>query len=56
MNKALNKRRLRRQFIIGFSFFIVLLVIVYFLFRYGAFQPEYVKIEREQVDPRYSQL
>ncbi|QYA27072.1 c-type cytochrome [Gramella sp. MT6] len=50
--KSSNKGRIRRQLIIVFSFLIVLLIIIYLLFDYGAFEPEYEEVDKkENIDP-----
>ncbi|PTX43712.1 thiosulfate dehydrogenase [Christiangramia gaetbulicola] len=50
--KNSNKGRIRRQFIILISFLVLLLIIFYLLFSYGAFESDYEDIEdKEKIDP-----
>ncbi|WP_026934785.1 c-type cytochrome [Christiangramia echinicola] len=49
--KSLRKKRTTVQLLIGLSFIVVLLLIVFFLFKNEAFETDYVKIDKNKIDP-----
>ena len=49
--KSSKKQRTTTQLLIGLSFIVVLMLIVFFLFKYDAFEADYVEIEKEEIDP-----